>query len=221
MKKLLIAFEGIDGAGKWTQREKTRDWLAGLGYVVMCGSEPNDDPDTGTPLGNAIRNMLRGEPRYVRPKDPFEFQRDYVLDRAQDIICFINPFFSKPANRNKNLACLMERYALSTITYGMLSGRPAEDFIKLHNDVIGAQMLWPNITAILDLSAEEAIRRIAKARGEPEHFEKVETLTKVRKHYLEIAGHPYFRGKTAIVDGEGSEDEVFERVKSVLQPLLS
>lgn len=218
--RLLIAFEGPDSAGKWTQMHKVRDWLQVLtNYEVPFSSEPSDDPDSGTPLGKTIRKMLKGE--LPRPKDPFEFQRLYVLNRGELIVSFMRPRFEERAQRGIPCIYLKERYAMSTVAYGMLSGRPPEDFIRLHEEVIGSHMIWPDITILLDLPAREAIRRIAKAREEPEHFEKIGTLAKVRDNYHIAKSIGPFNGKVAVVDGNRSEEEVFASVKAAIEPLLT
>lgn len=217
--RLLIAFEGIDGAGKWTQMHKVRDWLSELtNYEVPFSSEPSDDTDSGTPLGKTIRKMLKGE--LPRPEDPFEFQRIYVLNRAELNVCFMRPRFEERARLGIPCVYLKERYALSTVAYGMLSGRSPEDLIQLHEDVVGSHMMWPDLTILLDLSAEEAIRRIAKGRDHSEFFEKEKTLEKVRENYLRARFIGPFRGKVAVVDGDQSENVVFEAVKKTIRPLL-
>ena len=161
--------------------------------------------------------MLRRE--IPVPSDSFEFQRMYVLDRAQDIFCFIAPALSR------GHIYLIERYALSTIAYGMLSGHSAEVFIGLHSRVIGSSMIWPDLTILLDVSGREAARRIAVSRGKPEYFERADKLERVRANYLAIAKRPAFEDGVAVINGERSEDEVFSdvqaRVAAFLQvPLL-
>ena len=49
----LITFEGIDGSGKSTQAEKAVEYLKERGAQVKLLREPG-----GTPLGEAIRNIL-------------------------------------------------------------------------------------------------------------------------------------------------------------------
>lgn len=216
----FIAFEGIDGSGKFTQREKTRDWLQGAGYRVICGSEPNDTRD-GTELGRTIRKMLKHE--LPRPQDPYEFQRLYVVHRMELIITRYAPFLYGWEGKTPvaKRILILERNALSTVAYGMLSGRPPEDFIGLHEEVIGPQMIWPDLTILLDLPAEEAIRRIAKGRNHAELFEKREQLENVRANYLKARSIGPFAGKVAVVNGERSEEEVFSAVRSSVESRLA
>lgn len=111
MRGLFVAFEGIDGAGKFTQIHRVMDWLEGLNYPVGWSSEPNDSL---SPMGKHIRSVLKR--KIDGPKDPVEFQRMYVLDRGQDTFCFIGPFLAEGG------IYLIERHGLSTVAYGMLSG---------------------------------------------------------------------------------------------------
>lgn len=209
---MLIAFEGLDWSGKFTQLHLTKDWLEELGYRVSWAAEPNDRT---SPIGIAIREMLQG--KRERPADPFEFQRLYVIDRAQNLFNWYLPYLEGHPER----VYLLERYALSTLAYGMLGGRPAEDFIKLHEDVVGPRMLWPDVTVLIDLPAEDAIRRIAKAREEPEHFEKLPLLKQVRENYLKARYFKPFQKGAVVVDGASTKEKVFEDVKAALEPLLT
>ncbi|MEK7086769.1 MAG: dTMP kinase [Patescibacteria group bacterium] len=211
MPGFFIAFEGIDGCGKFTQLEKTKKWLKELGFSVHSSSEPNED----YPLGRTIKEMLRGKSKIPKPESVLEFQRLYILDRAQSIICFIKPALEEP-----NSIYLIERFALSTFAYGMLSGETAEVFMNLHNETMGPAMLWPDLTILIDIPAKTAMRRINANRSETELFEKEKTLERVRRNYIFLLGHWFFKDKVILIDGEASEDEVFENVKRVVSGLI-
>ena len=59
----LITVEGVEGAGKSTQVERLRAWLAERGVPVVLTAEPD-----GTPLGARLRRVL-GEVDRVAPAD--------------------------------------------------------------------------------------------------------------------------------------------------------
>ncbi len=210
MRGFFVAFEGIDGCGKFTQLHKTKTWIEKSGFITTWSSEPNE---ISSPLGKTIKAMLRGS--ILKPDDPVEFQRLYVIDRAQNIFTFIMPWLAKPKS-----VYLIERFALSTITYGMLSGKPAQVFIDLHEEVLGPQMLWPDLTILIDISAEEAIKRISQNREQSKFFEKQEELKKVRQNYLALADFPQFKDGIAVINGERNPDKIFEDVKTVLKSRL-
>lgn len=204
----LIAFEGIDGSGKFTQLMRTRMWLASHHIPAQCSAEPNDS----SPMGKYIRSVLKGE--IPRPEDPVEFQRMYVIDRAQDVFCFIRPALQRGE------VYLIERYAFSTIAYGMLS-HPMELFFELHASVLGKAMLWPDLTVLLDVPGKMGANRRWKLPEKPQFFEKAELLEKVRQNYLQIARNSAFKNSIAVIDGAGSEEDVFRNVKSVLKSFLN
>ncbi len=180
-----------------------------LGFCYWW-EEPNDYSD----IGKRIRLMLKGE--YPKEPDSFEFQRMYVIDRAQNIFCLLKENF------RKKKVTILARYALSTIAYGMLSVRPADDFIKLHNDVLGPSMIWPDLWIILDITPEIFEERLKALYGRvgtepsPQYFEKLEVLERVRKNYLSLVNRTDI-GPVVVLDGAPSEEEVFEGVKRVIE----
>lgn len=205
---LFIALEGIDYSGKTTQSKNLRTWLgAELGNRnVRLLAEP-----TGLPIGQKIRRILSGAEE--APPSPLEFQRLFVLDRAQDIHCFIRPGLEKGHIE------IRDRYALSTIAYGMLNGT-YEEYSRLHYDVIGPGMCWPNITFLIDVPAEVALERIDSGGISPQFFEKKEKLQRVRNNYLTLANRRWY-GAIRVIDGTCPQSEVFKEIKSHIIPYLS
>jgi dTMP kinase len=229
IRGFFIAFEGIDGTGKETQLLKTREWLERMypDRFVAWSSEPNDQ---SSPIGQTIRKILQHNETFsalrTRVKEnPIELQRMYVVDRAQDIFCFIEPVIRSGG------IYLIERYGFSTIAYGMLSGEPAETFIELHKQVLGPSLVWPDLTVLIDISAETAVQRIKKRiddkklfdgveRAE-ELFEKQEMLERVRANYLSLVHHSEFKDNIAVVSGEQSKEKVFEDIKLIIEQRLA
>ncbi len=200
----LIVFEGIDGCGKFTQATLLKQWLEGKGKKVGNWTEPN-----GVSLiGKLIRDYLNK--KTLLEVDPHEFQRMFVIDRAQNI------FSHLVHNEGGHDYKVVERFALSTIAFGMLSGRPAEDFIKLHTDILGPSMIWPDLTVILDVSADTAISRINLRRRDGgkaiESFEKKKIQEKVRENYLALTKRNDI-GKIVVLDGERPPEKIFEDAK--------
>lgn len=210
-KPHLIAFEGIDACGKFTQCSLLKKWLEEKGKKVGTWAEPND----ASPIGKTIRDYLNKSS--ALKIDVHEFQRMFVIGRAQNIFSLFHD------NRNSDEFKIADRFALSTIAFGMLSGRPADDFIKLHKDVLGPSMVWPDITFIIDISPETSVARI-KTRtlgykegifGAADRHENYSVQEKVRKHYLEVANRKDI-GKIVVLDGERAPEEIFEDVKKAV-----
>lgn len=207
MKKegFLIALEGIDYAGKDTQAPKIKKWLKDLGYVVRIIHEPSKT----SPIGRKIRKILEG--KKPKPDNFFDFQGMYVEDRKRDIEKLIIPALKRGE------ICLIIRYGFSTIAYGTVtSGAPPEKFIKMHHEIIGSSLIWPDLTLLIDISGEESARRMAEAKKNPELFEKKDKLEKIRQVYLGLVNHPEFKGRIVVVNGRKPKEAIFEEIKKVI-----
>ena len=147
MDNRFIVFEGIDRCGKRTQLELTQRWLLSRGCLVQTGSEPNDKISL---MGIYIRRILKKE---LPSPGFFGLQRLFTIDRAQDVVCLIQPAL------DSGHFVLWERFAHSTLAYGMLEG-DAERYLKLQYNVMGSFMVWPQLTLLLDISAEEGVGRM-------------------------------------------------------------
>ena len=214
MKGKLIAFEGIDGSGKSTQFLRIFAWLKEQGYLTAGSLEPNDQSNLS---GRLIRNMLSDDVPMI--ENPVEFQRLYVIDRAQDFFCYIRPFLQEDSER----LYLMDRFCMSTIAYGMLYNQSADYFIELHKQVIGPLFVWPHLNIVVDMPANKAMTRVErrfKKIKKSDFFEQEQKLEKIRMNYLALAKHDLFRDNTVVINGDQLESEVFEDIKRVLLPIL-
>ena len=207
-KPPFVAFEGIDKSGKGTQALIAADLLKAAWGDVVFFSEPNDRDSL---IGRHIRRVLKGE----EPAPPIpDFQRCYVIDRAQDTIATVLPALAR------GIPVVAERFALSTIAYGMLKG-DAQDYIRMHREVLGPWLTWPDLTVIIDIPASVAMERLERERGKPELFERADKLARVRAAYgaLATTAHEWAPGMNIVlVPGEGTVSEVAERVAAVLAP---
>ena len=203
----FIALEGIDGSGKTTLRASLAEWLKErTGRDVLIGREPKHE-DEGK-WAAKIRAILKGQTEPMT--DPFEFQRLYVLDRAEDI------YFSITPELEKGNFVLYDRYALSTFAYGMLDDISIDTLLKLHQEVIGPAMIMPRVNIVLDLDPAIALSRKSGQYDKPEHFEKIEFLQKIRAAYHIIANDPRFKKSTFVVNA----DQPLEKIQLEIQEIL-
>lgn len=216
MKGLFIAFEGIDGCGKKTQLNLVREWIETItDRRVESSSEPNDDEKTGSPLGKLIRQMLDGRVKY--PSDPLEFQRMFVLDRAQDVFALIQPALAA------GKTYLIERFALSTFSYGMAAGLSFSNIARLHDKIIcsrfDSSFFWfPDLTIVLDLEVKDALQRLKDAGRGNDVFEKREFLTRVRANYHTLArSNNNYSAMTEIVDANRPIVDVFLEIQRIIK----
>ncbi|MEK7501242.1 MAG: hypothetical protein AAB642_03925, partial [Patescibacteria group bacterium] len=159
-------------------------------------------------VGRYIRRILKKE---VPGPGSHRLQRLFTLDRAQDIVCLIQPAL------DSGHFVLWERFAHSTLAYGMLDGDP-ERYLKLQYDVIGPFMIWPSLTLVFDVSGEEAVKRMGGLEG-AELFEKRDILERVRQNYFALAKDwpKSGLGEMVVVNGERPPQEIFEEVKAIIK----
>ncbi len=202
----IVSFEGLDKCGKNTQLKKI--YLLLDRNVKICSgfySEPNDN----APMGSLIRKMLTHE---MPVPGLLDFQRLFVLDRAQNLICF----GSKTLNRNGVL--LIERFAHSTLAYGMLE-IPVQELIDLHYQILGSYMRWPDVTYLIDISPEEAMERLKRVHDSPQYFEKLESLKRIWANYRSLTGLSGV-GNIVVIDGDQPEDRVTSDIVADLKSRL-
>lgn len=194
----LVALEGIDGCGKSTQAHRLVAALLERGQPAVTFREPGDSE-----FGRELRRV------FVEGRDisPEEEMRLFLEDRRIDVRDNITPALA--AGRH----VVMDRYYLSSVVYqGALGLDPR--MIRAENEAIAPR---PDLTLILDLPVDVALRRIAASRGQANSFEGREYLEKVRDLYLGFAG------ETAIetVDASEDPDVVHNALLTRILPLLT
>lgn len=194
-KPFFVALEGIDGAGKDTAALALSahfNWEHDLKIAVT--EEPSKSQ-----IGILIREMLDG--KIPAPVSSRDFQILFMADRRVHIKSVIRPQIERER------WVISVRYWLSTIAYGMLEASAAE-YLELHSRVVGSGMIVPDLTVILDLEEDEAMRRIQKAGRKFDWFAKKEKLKKIRHNYLDLAGSGLTElGNVVIIDAMKSKEE--------------
>ena len=200
---LFITFEGLDGCGKSTQMELLAAALAERGYVVTVTREPG-----GTPLGEAIRDMLL-DPRHHGMSARAEALL-YAAARAHLVEQVV-----RPALEDGQIV-LCDRYIDSSLAYQGYGRGLGTDYVMLVNDW-GIGGLFPDLTLFLDLDDSVRSTRMAavpdRLEAEDDEFHK-----RVAQGYRELlSAH---RHRIRRIDATGSESEVQERVRSVIEQEL-
>lgn len=162
----FLVLEGIDGSGKTTQLEALRRWLPESGLLPAGASLLITREPGGTPLGQALRQLLLHPPEAAAPCSTAELLL-YAADRAQHVERHIRPALEA------GHWVLSDRYSGSTAAYqGDGRGLSLELIAQL--EAIATAGLQPDLTLWLDLPLAEAIRRRGdraadriEAAGEP------------------------------------------------------
>jgi dTMP kinase len=197
---LFIAFEGGDGAGKSTQVDLLRQAFEAAGRTVTVTRQPG-----GTPLGQQIRNLvLHGD--HVSPRAEALL---YAADKAQHADLVLRPALAA------GHVVLTDRYTDSSVAY-QGAGRElgAQEIHDLN--MWAVDDLVPDLTIVVDISAEEGRRRRGDVHDRLES-EGDEFHESVRAHYLAMAqGNPQ---RYLVVDGARSADEIGADVASRLRAM--
>ena len=160
-KGYFIVLEGIDGCGKTT--------IANLLAKQFRNVWVTKEPTTQTAAGKKIQAILQ----HKQSAPPaLAMQKLYIADRIVH-----TKKIEAALARGKTVIC--QRYAISTFAYGTAFGVTKKD---LQHD-----FLKPDATILLDLPAQEAMKRIEMRKENREYFEKKEKLEKIRKKYLALA----------------------------------
>ena len=174
MKKsgIFISFEGIDGCGKSTQMRKFSEYLFKLdkyNHVVL----------TRNPYKNTnIRTILREDDDPLSQAE--KLAELFIEDRKLHCDEVVIP------NLEKNNFVVSDRFKLSTIAYQGAQGIDMLDLLKRHEG-----LPVPDITFVIDISSEEALRRMMedeeRGDGKEHKFEaNMDFQEKIRQNYFRV-----------------------------------
>lgn len=220
----FIVFDGPDGGGKTTQRDRLAQHLADQGLNVTTCKDPG-----GTAIGDRIRHVLL----------------DYDLTEM-DVNCETMLFMAsraqlvgeviKPALQKKHVV-LCDRFVSATCAYQGAAGYDIQRVLEVAPFAIGET--WPDLTIILDVDVEAGFARTGrkthqagkhrrKAAGQRRMFDdagvdamearSVDFHRKVREIYKQlpqIYPHP-----VTIMDASGGIGAVHNQVLREIKRLL-
>lgn len=184
---MLVAFEGIDGAGKTTQSKRLFLRLEELGMRVSWSKEPSEGE-----IGKIVSRALEGEINLD--------QRTLALLFAADRIEHMKSIV-------RSDIMLLDRYILSSLAYqGVFL--PFEWILEINKWVE-----LPDLIFYLDLSPELAVKRI---KGKRSIYHSLDFLNRVRENYLMLISEEPWKSRTHLVDASMEEDYVFEKILNIL-----
>ncbi len=196
---MFFVFDGIDGAGKSTQMTRFVQWLESQGHEVVTCKDPGS-----TELGEQLRELLLRE-NQSHPDTPIHMLTEMMMfttSRTQLVQQIINPALAA------GKTVVLDRYIFSTVVYQGHAGNLNPDDIWTVNRIATAGRM-PNVTFVLDLDVETAIRRLGsnldrmESRGSA-YFEKV------RAGFLKEADR--WPTKVEVIDASQSPDAIHAEI---------
>ncbi len=159
---ILIAIEGIDGAGKTTQVRMLREALERGGESPIVSKEP-----TNGPWGKLIKDSAT-----TGRLSPEEELNAFIQDRTQHVNELIAPALEQ------GRIVILDRYFYSSIAYQGSRGANVEEIRTL----MESRFPIPDAVFVLDVDPAVGVHRISHSRGEePNHFEDRANLAKARE----------------------------------------
>lgn len=176
-KGLYIAIEGIDGSGKSTQLHALRKYFEAKGKAVELTSEPKSELITG----QLIRKILSSEVKIPSTAWQYLYSADRVINHQQ----FVEPALQK------GKMVITHRCFWSVLPYGIMDKTGSEyDYSVAHSLLVSQgilsyyhQFIAPDITIYLQLSVDEAVKRLQNMDKEKDIYEKKGKLQKIAKGY--------------------------------------
>jgi dTMP kinase len=140
----FIALEGIDGSGTTTQRGALATALRARGHVVLETNEPSSGS-----IGRLARERLA---QGAIPIDRGALALLFAADRLDHVATEIEPALARGS------LVITDRYVMSSWVYQALDCDPA--WVR----AINQRAPWPDLTFVLDVPADAAMRRVMARR---------------------------------------------------------
>jgi dTMP kinase len=194
----LVAFEGLDGAGKSSQQERLAAVLRARGREVVETREPG-----ASAAGRRLRELARAGERLAPPLELGLF----LEDRREHVARLIAPALAAGS------WVLTDRYYLSTVAYQGARGLDWRELLARCE----AEFPRPDLVLLLEIDPARGLER-ARGRGAGlETFEHREYLERVAAIYraLEL---PYVERIDADASPDAIHAAVLERVAKRLEP---
>ncbi len=205
----FVTFEGLDGSGKTTQMRLLAEHLRQRGVEVIETVEPG-----GTAIGQAIRRILL-DPAHDHLGSVAEMLL-YFAARAQNVHEVLEPALAR------SVTVFSDRWTDSTFAYQGY-GRQLGERIVADLDEIACRGRKPDLTLWIDVELETSLQR-ARSRNALESAEGTRMDDQSRAFYERVhQGYSLLEEREPLrfvrVDGNGTLEEVAERVQAAYAPL--
>ena len=209
-KGFFITFEGPECAGKTTQIRLLKEYCDNQGRETIVTREPG-----GTEVGEELRKIVKHHISEIPVTDQAEVLL-FAASRAQHVSEVICPALERGA------VVICDRYYDSTTAYqGYARGLDMGFLNQLNHFAISGCV--PDITILLDLTAEESMDRSSKREEtlfveDRIESEKLDFHKRVRDGFLRIAKEEPERMK--IVHAVDTIENIHNKIKEHIEALL-
>lgn len=204
---LFIILEGPDHSGKTTQSLLLKEDLERKGLAAVQSREPG-----GTEVGEELRALLKKDRSKLM--HPLTQMLGFYAARNEYITEFVQP------NLDQGITVLSDRFNVSTYVYqGYAQGMDMEIIESLDRIVVGKRCR-PDLCVILDVPAEETIRRIVHdGDGEGDIFDRQDLsfMEKIRAGYRQFA--EVHNGDVILINGMQSRETIHEQVVRLVEEI--
>lgn len=187
---VLITLDGIDGVGKSTQIKRLMQHLKERGMPALLVRDPGT-----TVIGAKLRELLLDSDLDLHRRTEAML---FMASRCEMIEKTIRPALSE------GTAVVSDRFLLANVVYQSVGGGvSSEQLWKI--GLLANQGLLPDLTLLLDMPAEAAMKRVGK---ETDRMERRggDYMESVRQAFLREL--PHSSPVTAIIDADRTADDV-------------
>lgn len=205
---MYIALEWVVGVGKSTQTMLLSKWLADFTKKeVLQVREPG-----GTEIAQAIRTLVQAT-EFEEEMQPVTDAYLYASARSQLIHGLVKPSLEawKIVVSDR---CVVSSLAIQWVAQGY--------GIQNVRDINQAAVGWclPDMIIFLDLPVEEWLARTFDGEGDKFERRPTEFSLKIYEWNQQMFDFPPVQDRMVRVDASWSEEEVFERLKKIILPML-
>lgn len=161
---ILIAFEGIDGAGKTTQAAALYALLRSSGVASISTKEPT----TGAWGTKIRRSAVAGR------MPPSEELQAFIEDRKEHVHAELGPALTA------GTVVIVDRYYPSNVAYQGARGMDPRELLRANSFAP-----VPDLLFVLDIEPKVGLARVAARGDEADLFEKEDELARAREIFLD------------------------------------
>jgi len=184
---ILIAIEGIDGAGKTTQAELIASRMEEAGLDVVRSKEP-----TSGPWGRKLRESASNG-RMTATDELAAF----IADRKEHVASTIGPALARGA------VVIVDRYYFSNVAYQGARGMDPAEILRINEEFAPP----PDMLIVLSVAPSVGVRRIVDRGDAGNLFEREEDLAASAAIFDQI-DKPYLLR----VDGTRAREEIAQAI---------